>query len=82
MRSGSIAVLEADVAHLKGGAVSKTVVDQVLSYLAGLDSNLAGSGKTQEIKGDIALLTESIGFKTSLPYGKTYKDGTSFGTCG
>jgi len=28
-----IAVLEADVAHLKGGAVSKTVVDQVLSYL-------------------------------------------------
>jgi len=46
-----IAVLEADVAHLKGGAVSKTVVDQVLSYLAGLDSNLAGVREdTSQIK--------------------------------
>jgi len=45
-----IAVLEADVAHLKGGAVSKTVVDQVLSYL-GLDSNLAGVREdTSQIK--------------------------------
>jgi len=63
-----IAVLEADVAHLKGGAVSKTVVDQVLSYLTG--QQLSGSpGRHQPDKGDIArLLTESIGLsKTSLP---------------
>jgi len=53
-----VAALEADVVQLKAQSVSQTVVEQVLGYLARLDSNLSGVREdTRQMKGDLARLS-------------------------
>lgn len=56
-----VAALESDVAQFKEGTVTKIVVDQVLTYLGRLDSNLAGVREdTSQIKGDVSRIKAEV----------------------